>query len=255
MPQANPRATGAPTTSPSATAPAAETLQSVRAQIDAIDGSILGLVMARQALSARAAAGKAPSDMLKIRPDRESEVIRRLQVLGQGFSPGLIERLWRELLSDGLHRQSPFRLMTWAGSGHEADLVEAARQRFGCGPQMSLLAEPKDALDIAAAGCDVAIMDLAGEWWAQTPQRWPELKAFAVLASPAGELIGLALARLEAGVLDGEPAISVRSAPPTDPATLILAQSPTHWLCLEAAPQQDAAVLGAACGWTSEPSQ
>ena len=180
--------------------PAAQPLDSVRARIDEIDTELLRLVDERASLAIEVAKAKAAAgegDRFALRPGREAQLLRRLLSFGRRAAPpGLVVRIWRELIGDSLSRQGPFHLSVWGGSR----AVELARARFGVAPRLALAAKPEDALAAARTPGGVAVVALARDsaWWGRLLAE-PRLKVFAALPCLAawGPNVALAVAEVE----------------------------------------------------------
>jgi len=178
-------------------------LEAVRTRIDAIDGELLRLVderaaLARAVVAAKTAAGQA--DRFGLRPARETEIIRRMLAMPRdGAKPGLVVRVWREMMAESLALQGPFKLSVWGG-GDPARTVELARLRFGTAPGLTLAARPEDALAGAAALGGVGVLALTPDsaWWGRLLAQ-PRLKVFSVLPCLAawGPMGALAVAEVE----------------------------------------------------------
>ncbi|MFI4965039.1 MAG: chorismate mutase [Caulobacterales bacterium] len=178
-------------------------LDEVRRRIDAIDAELLRLVVERAGLAhvvkaAKAASGEA--GRFGLRPAREALLLRRLlSEAGGGASPGLIVRIWRELIGDSLATQGPFRLAVWGGRD-PARAVEVARLRFGAAPALRQVARPEDAVAEARAlgGVGVGALTADNAWWGRLLAE-PKLKVFAALPCLAawGPLCALAVAEVE----------------------------------------------------------
>ncbi|WCN79417.1 chorismate mutase [Micromonospora sp. LH3U1] len=77
----------------------ASALTEIRAQIDELDGELVGLLARREALVRRAAPLK--SDRQAVRaPDRVAQVVARVRALANdaGADPDLIERIYRGMI-------------------------------------------------------------------------------------------------------------------------------------------------------------
>ena len=168
--------------------PKAPSLDAVRARIDAIDANILALVeeragLAREVAAAKAAAGDA--DKFALRPGREAALLRKLLATPrQSARPGLVVRIWRELIGDSLSRQGPFHGAVFGGKD-PARTLEFARNRLGTAPPLRMVAKPEDALAAARTPGGVAVLALEGGWWGRLLAE-PGLKVFAALPCLAG---------------------------------------------------------------------
>src|ERR1700759_1771640 len=118
-------------------------LEEVRARIDAIDADLLRLVVERASLAKTVAAAKAAagqSGQFGWRPAREAQLLKKLLAGPRnGARPGLIVRIWRELIGDSLATQGPFNLAVWGGRDPGRS-VEVARARFGVAPSLRQVA-------------------------------------------------------------------------------------------------------------------
>lgn len=178
-------------------------LAEVRQRIDAIDGDLLRLVVERAALAKTVAAAKAAagdSDKFGLRPGRETQLLRKLLAGPRnGARPGLIVRIWRELIGDSLATQGPFRLAVWGGRD-PGRAVEVARLRFGVAPSLRQVAKPEDAIAEARSlgGVGVCALTPDNAWWGRLLAE-PKLRVFAALPCLAawGPLSALAVAEVE----------------------------------------------------------
>jgi chorismate mutase len=180
------------------------TLEGVRARIDAVDKELLRLIDERaglaQAVAAakRTAAGAEPPGF-GLRPARETQVLRAL--LGRaraGAPPGLIVRIWRELMADSLKAQGPFSVAVFGGR-HPVRMIELARLRFGAAPPVTLVETAEAAIAAARPLGGVGVLPLdGGAPWARLLAE-PKLRVFAVLPclSAWGPPTALAVAAVE----------------------------------------------------------
>jgi chorismate mutase len=178
-------------------------LDEVRQRIDAIDADLLRLVVERASLAhavaeAKAAAGD--SGRFGLRPAREAMLLRRLLAGPRnGAKPGLIVRIWRELIGDSLATQGPFNLSVWGGKD-AARAVEVARLRFGVAPSLRQVGRPEDAIAAARVlgGVGVCALTSDSAWWGRLLAE-PKLRVFAALPCLAawGPLSALAVGEVE----------------------------------------------------------
>lgn len=160
-------------------------LEAVRARIDEVDAELLRLIDERSSLAAAVAeAKKAAGGEFKfgLRPSREAQVIRKkIQRENPVAGPGLVVRVWRELIADSLSRQGPFHVTVWGGRA-EAQTLEAARQRFGVAPPVTMAAKPEEALAGARQLGGVGVLALTSDsnWWGRLLAE-PEIRVFATL--------------------------------------------------------------------------
>jgi chorismate mutase len=177
-------------------------LEEVRARIDAIDAELLRLVDERAGLAGAVAAAKASAgdgDKFGLRPDRETQLLRKLLAAPRrAAAPALIVRLWRELMGASLAAQGPFHVNVWGGRD-PARAVELARLRFGGAPALRTHGKPEEALAAARARGGVAVAALTADsaWWARLLVE-PKLKVFAALPCLAawGPMAALAVAEV-----------------------------------------------------------
>jgi chorismate mutase len=178
-------------------------LAEVRQRIDAVDAELLRLLDERAGLAhvvaeAKAAAGD--DGRFGLRPAREAQLLRKLiKAPHKAATPGLIVRVWRELIAESLAVQGPFSLAVWGGRD-PGRAVELARLRFGAAPPLRQVAKPEDALAAAHSLGGVAVLALAPDapWWGRLLAE-PKLRVFAALPCLAawGPMGALAVAEVE----------------------------------------------------------
>jgi chorismate mutase/prephenate dehydratase len=128
-------------------------LASRRKAIDQIDGEILRLLSARA--SEAAAIGKIKTGAV-YRPDREAEVLRRLQKLNPGPLPGeSVAAVFRSIISACIVLERPLRL---AYLGPEGTFSEAAAIK-GFGESTTLIAV--ESIDLAFRETEAGVTDYA----------------------------------------------------------------------------------------------
>ncbi|MDC7682820.1 chorismate mutase [Asticcacaulis sp. BYS171W] len=193
----------------------AETLQSLRLKIDALDTDLLRLIDERSALARDIAAAKiregvAGQSVSLLRPDREALLLRKLtDAPRKAASDAAVIAIWRELISESLRIQGEdqggLHLNFWAGD-KPAEIFQWGRERFGAAPTQGPLAEPLHVIAAARDPQNIGIISLetrAGAWWARLlaepavrvicalPERNPDRpKAFAIAAltpEPTGD--------------------------------------------------------------------
>ena len=179
-----------------------QSLDDVRARIDAIDAELLRLVDARAAIAgevARAKAAAGDGGKFALRPAREAMLVRKLISSSNGAPAGLTVRLWREFISYSLATQGPFHLAVWGGAD-PARATELARLRFGAAPALRQVAKPEEALANAKAAGGVGVLALVhgNPWWGRLLAE-PKLSVFAALPCLAqwGPMSALAVAEVE----------------------------------------------------------
>jgi chorismate mutase len=194
-------------------------LDEVRKRIDAIDADLLRLVVERSNLAHAVAAAKAASGdagKFGLRPGREAMLLKKLLAGPRnGARPGLIVRIWRELIGDSLATQGPFHLAVWGGKD-PGRAVEVARLRFGVAPSLRQVAKPEEAIAAARALGGVAVCALTADspWWGRLLAE-PKLKVFAALPCLAawGPLSALAVAEVEVEPTGADNTFWVTDAP------------------------------------------
>jgi chorismate mutase/prephenate dehydratase len=167
-------------------------LDSIRQEIDSIDDEIVALLCRRFAASARVRDAKAaaPKSAIPYRPGREAMILRRLAERAAGqVPPGVVERVWRTVISASTRLQADVRLVTTQEVMNDArhraavDLfaammpVEKARSLKGCLEGLS----PEQPI--------MAVVPMKSDWYAQIfglaePVR---PRAVAVLPSDTGK--------------------------------------------------------------------
>jgi chorismate mutase len=176
-------------------------LLALRAELDGIDSQLLALIEQRQGVAARIGALKqAAASGLKLRPDREAAVLRRVAESVAEPNRRFAQALWREIMGAGLVAQGPLEVTVWAGARRDAGVL--ARGRFGGVADYRDVATPADALAAADAdGVAVLALDPDTAWWEDLPER-SDLWIFEALgrrgaADPAVLMVG----RLAPGLL------------------------------------------------------
>jgi chorismate mutase len=157
------------------------TLDAVRSEIDQLDEELLRLVERRLRLASRIGGLKeSRGPGLKLRPDREAAVVRRMLDRAAPASRKLAQALWRELMSAGLAVQTPLEVAVWTGA--RRDVRERARSRFGACAGYAEHATPEAALAAAERENTIAVLALDPDapWWAGLPER-PDLLVFEAL--------------------------------------------------------------------------
>ncbi|WP_394762419.1 chorismate mutase [Phenylobacterium sp.] len=178
-------------------------LADIRARIDAIDADLLRLVVERAGLAKSVAVAKAAAGdggKFGLRPGRETALLKKLLAGPRnGARPGLIVRIWRELIGDSLATQGPFHIAVWGGRD-PGRTVEVTRARFGVAPGLRQVAKPEDAIAEARqlGGVGVCALTADNPWWGRLLAE-PKLKVFAALPCLAawGPLAALAVAEVE----------------------------------------------------------
>ena len=148
------------------------TLAQVREKIDTIDNDLLRLIDKRAALTREVAdAKRAAGDLgtFALRPARETQILRRLAGAEKSAaSKALVVRVWRELIGDSLHGQTPFSIITWSHQ-QPARIAERARARFGGAPTMYDVDQPEAVIAQVRDGGAVGVLAISRDhaWWAR----------------------------------------------------------------------------------------
>lgn len=207
--------------------PPGDPSESIRAEIDRIDASLLALFADRLRAADAIAQAKAQEPGLPIRPGREVSLLRRLVA----EAPAPLERetvveLWRTLISASVRRQRVFDVVVGGGRSDPTRLFDIARRHFGARTRIKDLGEPQAALQKAAESPDTVVAVTSwpaapgvGAWWpALSERRFHNLHIIA----------GLPLM----GAGDPEAAVFAASSPEESGAdvTILMAFDPHHRL-------------------------
>lgn len=198
---------------------APQSLDDVRARIDAVDAELLRLLGERASLAkAVAAAKKAAGDGGKfgLRPGREAQIVRKLLAKKDpAASDALVIRVWREIMADSLAQQGPFHLTVWGGK-LESRAVELARLRFGAAPSLKVAARPEEALAAAKTPGGVSVLALTPDssWWGRMLAE-PTLRVFATLPclTAWGPTAAVAVAQVQVEPTGADQTLWVTDAP------------------------------------------
>ncbi|MBP7253855.1 MAG: chorismate mutase [Alphaproteobacteria bacterium] len=159
------------------------TLPELRAQIDAIDDQLHSLLRHRADIvhTVRAVKGKQP---IFIRPGREATMLRVLLKRPAGrIPPGLIMRLWREMIGAFTMQEGRLSVAVTAGNGQQ-DLWDITRDYYGFSTPLVPCATAAQALTkLKTKATEVASLPLpeaksAKPWWAALAKA-PDLQVFA----------------------------------------------------------------------------
>jgi len=164
---------------------ATETLNDLRARIDAIDERIHQLLIERGSVIDALIEAKGTGDGgVAFRPQREAEMMRRLVGRHRGSLPlATVEHLWREIITTFTYMQAPFRLVVDYGRDPAA-IHDLARFAFGFSVELVRAGSPTDVVaTVAATGSDLGLVPLgdgrfASPWWrALSMERGPRIMA------------------------------------------------------------------------------
>jgi chorismate mutase len=126
----------------------APSLDSLRQEIDAIDGELHGLIRRRTSVVERITATK-PANGLALRPGREAFVMRRrLAAHEGGFPAAAVFRIWREMMSAFTLMQTPGLKIAICRPVDQPGYWDLARDHFGC--QIPLVAHDTPTQVVAA---------------------------------------------------------------------------------------------------------
>ncbi len=147
-----------------------DALSDLRGRIDGIDDALHDLILQRADLVARIRDAKESDDPVFFRPAREALIMRRLLSRHEGvLPPGVIVRMWREMMSAFVSLQGPFAVAVW--DGEDGAYWDIARDHFGSGVSMRRHATPRSVVQAVAEGtaqAGVVPLPQAGEeqpWW------------------------------------------------------------------------------------------
>ena len=123
-------------------------LDSLRQEIDAIDGELHGMIRRRADLVDRISAAKPPGG-LSLRPGREAQVMRQRLATHQGpFPSTAVYRMWREMMSAFTLMQTPDLKIAVCRPADQPGYWDLARDHFGC--QIPFVANESPAQVLAA---------------------------------------------------------------------------------------------------------
>lgn len=147
------------------------TLDSLRQEIDAIDGEMHGMIRRRAELVDRISASKPPGG-LALRPGREAQVMRRRLATHQGPFPTLaVYRMWREMMCAFTLMQTPNIKIAICRPHDQPGYWDLARDHFGC--QIPFVANDTPAQVLAAVRANPTTLGVvpapveadSAPWW------------------------------------------------------------------------------------------
>lgn len=166
---------------PARTAP---DLDLIRQEIDRIDEQMIELLCARFAASEQVRQAKAasPQSGIPYRPGREAIILRTLQAQAGGKLPaGIVERIWRTIISASTMMQADVRIVTPADVLNDARYREAV-ELFAATMPVEKTRSLKGCLEALAPSEPVlAIVPMKSEWYVQVQAR-PESERPRVIA-------------------------------------------------------------------------
>jgi chorismate mutase / prephenate dehydratase len=146
-------------------------LDSLRQEIDAIDGELHAMVRRRADLVDRISAAKPPGG-LALRPGREARVMRQRLATHQGpFPLTAIYRMWREMMCAFTLMQTPDLKIAICRPADQPGYWDLARDHFGC--QIPFVANDTPAQVLAAVRANPSTIGVvptpiesdATPWW------------------------------------------------------------------------------------------
>lgn len=159
--------------------PPGSPLETIRAEIDGIDKTLLSLLAERLRAVDKMSGLKPPEQGLPIRPGREVALLRRLVA----EAPSPLERefvieIWRAMIAASLRRQRVIDVVVGGGRGDPTRLFDIARRHFGARTRIKDLGEPQAALQKAAENPDTVVAVTSwpaapgvGAWWPALSER------------------------------------------------------------------------------------
>ena len=168
----------------------ADTLASLRAELDRIDDALHDMLMQRAGVVTRVAAlgAKGP---VALRPGREADIIRRLLRRHTGLLPKrALPRIWRELFAATTAMQGPYTITVCEAEGPSGGYATLAREHFGTATNLRIHRSPAQAIaEISAGNATAAVLPMPTEdepsraaWWtALLPRDEPRIHVVARL--------------------------------------------------------------------------
>ena len=152
------------------------TLNAIRAQLDAIDDAMHDLLMQRAGIVEGLAASRAKAGSSILRPGREADILRRLLARHTGPLPrSALVRLWRELFASSIAQQGGFSVAVYARDAAMARLVP---EHFGALTAARTHPTPARALAAVTRGeATVAVLPFPEDADAPEMEWWPALNA------------------------------------------------------------------------------
>ncbi len=161
---------------------APDALDSLRQEIDRIDGAIHDLLMKRAGVVKKVGQTKGASDAPIVRPAREAAILRRIVDAHKGAFPTTsLLRIWREIISASVTVQGGYSVAVPAEDGRAYGV---ARSHFG---DIATLTETKRPLEAVMTGrTDAVLLPLpvdgeAGPWWPVLARRRTRGEGLSVL--------------------------------------------------------------------------
>lgn len=166
-------------------------LESLRAELDRIDDRIIELIDARLAASSAIAARKDAEGnrLLKIRPRRQAEIIKRLENRAIHAAPELISAVWSQIMAHSLQSQARTELVL--APAEQPELLEMrVRSHFGSAAPICWASNTGEAIRRALAAEAIAILPHP------LPEAAGELRMFDIIRADDGAPIAYAVGRV-----------------------------------------------------------
>lgn len=187
-------------TAPNAAPLAGLDLQTLRTEIDRIDSQLLELMEERLFCSAAIAAAKAEAEdaRLRLRPDREQQVIDRLIARSARMPAPAVTAIWRELMGANLQAQRGVNIVVHCPE-QPVLVTDQARLRFGGAAPIVPAGTPEDALDRARHREAIAVIEFSplSSWWVELFHD-EALTIFDCLRDRHGRIVALIVGRVAA---------------------------------------------------------
>ena len=157
--------------------PPGSPLETIRAEIDSIDKSLLSLLAERLRVVDKLNGLKAPEQGLPIRPGREVALLRRL--VAEAPAPldrEFVVEIWRAMIAASVRRQRVIDVVVGGGRNDPSRLFDIARRHFGARTRISHVGEPQ--VGAAKSGGEPAKASLQLRSWPAAPgvgSWWPAL--------------------------------------------------------------------------------
>ncbi len=170
-------------------------LSDLRGQIDEIDNQCHDLLMERTLVVRQIAQAKsremksgAGSPVLAMRPGREGQVLRRLLARHHGaLPPGVVARMWRELMAAKTRLQGPLSVSVYGGQS-ALKVWDLARFHYGAATPMEMAASAQEVLEaVGAEPGRIGVLPAPGvpdqraPWWPVLCEKNTALRVVAAL--------------------------------------------------------------------------
>ncbi|MFG1398029.1 chorismate mutase [Roseixanthobacter pseudopolyaromaticivorans] len=198
-------------------------LETLRAEIDRVDGELLALLNARAGIVAEVGAGKTTSGGPVFRPGRQAALLRHLLSRDGGpQTPQTLVQVWTAIIAGSILQQKPDFRVAVAGDETQAGLAQAF---FGAAIPQSRVAQPAETLDALAAGkADAAVLPPEGSWWLTLPEGMRIVAAAPLLRGADAPPQALIVTRYEGDPSGADLTVAHMAGPPPAGA-FVLAQA------------------------------